>query len=121
MYNTAYEDYNEIHYSNDTNCYATLIAVFISIGVTLVKNSLVGSIWICLTFIFFPILYTALRFIMSDCINKASIFDRNFYDDDIMRFNDSEKNCYVKEFLEEMNHRANFWIMIISMVIAMFC
>ena len=121
MNNTDYEDDNEIPYNKDANRYVTSIAVIISIGVTLAKNSLVGSIWICLTFIFFPILYTALRFIMSDCINKALIFDRNFYDDDIMRFDDSEKNCYVKEFLEEMNQRANFWITIISMAIAMFC
>ena len=121
MNDTVYTDDSEIPYNKDANRYVTLIAGVISIGIALAKNSLVGCIWIFSVFIFFPMLYTAFRFIMSDCINKASIFDRNFYDDDIMRFDNSEKNCYVKEFLEEMNQRANFWITIISMAIAMFC
>lgn len=121
MNDAAYIDDGDIPYNKNANLYLTLIAVLISMCVALAKNSLVGYIWICSTFIFFPMIYTALGFVMSDCINKASIFDRNFHDDDIMRFNDSEKNCYVKEFLEKMNQRANFWITIISIAIAMFC
>lgn len=121
MSDAAYIDDGEIPYNKDANRHVTFIAVLISMGVALAKNSLVGYIWICSTFIFFPMIYTALGFVMSDCINKASIFDRSFHDDDIMRFDDSEKNCYVKEFLEEMNQRADFWITIISMAIATFC
>lgn len=105
---------------NDWNKFLTFVFGIFSFAVSLYNRSIFCIALLVLTYIFFPLIYIFLRFLLTDCINKKEIIESKFEMGKVMKFTDSDRNCYVSEFVEEMNSRGNFWLTLISVVITVF-
>lgn len=69
-------------------------------------------------FVLFPMVYAFLKFVISDCINKPYIMDKGIDENAVMVFRDERKNTTVSEFISKEMRKANFWIVIASVIMA---
>lgn len=109
---------DELPVNNDWNHFLTILIGVLCSGVTLFNRSIIALASLIMVYVFFPLIYIFVRFLFTDCINKREVIHSKFEMGEIMKYKDSERNCYVEEFVKEMNSRANFWLALSSILIA---
>jgi len=69
-------------------------------------------------FILFPVMYVTFKFKISDCLNKDEIIDKGMDEGTVMIFEDSDRDIDTQEFIKNENLNANFWLVLISSILA---